>query len=102
MGSSSAYSEWIVPVATFVEAQTNLVIMNTGTEAANVEWEALDESEFVDLDSIVVEPETIAIVPVEVGVGVYGVSVTADRPVSVGWSVAGDQGVALVAGIALR
>lgn len=102
VGTSSASSQWIVPVATLLGAETSLFIMNTGTETAVVEWEALGESEYVAGGTVEVAADTVAEVPVEVGVGVYGVSVESDRPISVGWSISGEEGVALVAGIALR
>ena len=55
----------------------------------------------IDAFEITVEPGTIAGVPVDVGVGTFGFTVTSDRSISVAWDITGPQGVAFVAGIAI-
>lgn len=102
VGAPQPNSEWIVPVATFPGSETTVWVMNTGTDAAVVEWEALGETEYPVGGSVEVPPESTLGIPIEVGIGVYGVSVSSSLPVSVAWGLAGDQGVALSAGVALN
>ncbi len=99
VGSARPSSEWIVPVDTLPGSQTTLWIMNTGIETAQVDFSALSEGEYPVGDDVIVESGSIIGIPVDVGIGIYGYRLSADRPITVAWSIDGDRGVALVAGI---
>ncbi len=98
VGLRAPSSTWIVPLDTLLDSLTTVWIMNPGDGQANVTVLALSEGE-VDPVSIVVEPGTTQAYPIDVGIGIYGLSIEADSPVSVAWEIAGERGVALVAGI---
>lgn len=100
VGASSASSKWIVPLDTLLDSETTLWVMNNTQEVAEVSLLPLAETDFPSFE-ITVEPGTIVGVPVDVGVGIFGFSVTSDRPVSVAWDITGPRGVAFVAGIAI-
>lgn len=91
---------WIVPLDTLPNAETSMWLMNTGTEQATVSYAPLGDLEPVPADPIVVPAESIVEVPVEVGIGFYGYRIEADRPITVAWTIHGEPGAALVAGIA--
>lgn len=99
IGSPSVSTSWIVPLTTLIGSDTTLWIMNGGSEAASVTLLPLGEGEFLAEEVIMLEPGTIAGVPVDVGVGTFGYEVVSDLPVSVAWEISGDRGVALVTGI---
>ena len=73
--------------------------MNPGDGPANVTVLALSEGEVAPV-IITIEPGTIQAFRIDVGIGIYGLSIEADSPVSVAWEIAGERGVALIAGIA--
>jgi hypothetical protein len=100
VGAPSTSSKWIVPLDTLLESETTVWIMNNTDSAATVSLLPLAETELPAFE-ITVEPGTIAGVPVDVGVGTFGFTVTSDRSISVAWDITGPQGVAFVAGIAI-
>ena len=100
VGLSRPSSQWIVPIDSLPGSNTTLWLMNTGTEDAAVTYEPLGETEYTEPSPIVVPAESVVGVPVDVGIGHYGYTISADRPISVAWEISGDRGVALVAGIA--
>lgn len=99
VGTARPSSDWIVPVDSLPGADTTLWIMNSSTEPASVSFGPLGEIEYSVLDLVQVPPESIVGIPVDVGIGIYGYVISADRPVSVAWEISGDRGVALVAGV---
>ncbi|MGI9665501.1 MAG: DUF5719 family protein [Acidimicrobiia bacterium] len=99
IGSARPSSNWIVPVDSLPGADTTLWIMNSSSEPVSVSFGPLGEIEYSVLDLVQVPAESIVGIPVDVGIGIYGYIVEADRPVSVAWEIAGDRGVALVAGV---
>jgi hypothetical protein len=100
-GASTPASRWIVPIDTLVDAETTVWVMNTGTVPATLTVQPMEEAETPPFE-VIVGPETIIAVPVEVGVGVFGYSIVSDAPISVAWEIAGERGVALFSGIAVR
>ncbi len=98
VGLRSPSSAWIVPLDTLLDSTTTVWILNPGDGPANVTVLALSEGEVAPVN-IIVEPGTTQAFPIDVGIGIYGLSVEADSPVSVAWEIAGERGVALVAGI---
>jgi len=100
VGAPSTSSKWIVPLDTLLESETTLWIMNNTEEAASVSLLPLAETELPAIE-VTVEPGTVLGVPVDVGVGTFGFTVTSDRLVSVAWNITGPQGVAFVGGIAI-
>ena len=44
-------------------------------------------------------PALLVGVPVDGGIGIFGYRIEAARPVSVGWEIAGQQGVAITSGV---
>lgn len=99
VGSARASSSWIVPVDTVPGSETTLWIMNSGVDPVSVTYSQLGEVEYTLADTIEVPGESILGIPVDVGIGIYGYGVVADRPVSVAWEISGKQGVALTAGV---
>jgi hypothetical protein len=99
VGASSPSPNWMVPFDTLLDSETTVWVMNTGSEVAAVTLLPLSDGDLPPI-SILVEPGTTQAIPIEVGIGIYGVSVGADMPVSVAWTIVGDRGVALVAGVA--
>jgi hypothetical protein len=100
VGAPSTSSKWIVPLDTLLESETTVWVMNNTDGAATVSLLPLAETELPAFE-ITVEPGTIVGVPVDVGVGTFGFTVTSDRSISVAWDITGPQGVAFVAGIAI-
>jgi hypothetical protein len=100
VGATSTSSKWIVPLDTLLESETTLWVMNNTDGPAMVSLLPLAETELPAIE-ITVEPGTVVGVPVDVGVGTFGFTVTADRSVSVAWDITGPRGVAIVAGIAI-
>jgi hypothetical protein len=100
VGATSTSSKWIVPLDTLLESETTLWVMNNTDGPAMVSLLPLAETELPAIE-ITVEPGTVVGVPVDVGVGTFGFTVTADRSVSVAWDISGPRGVAIVAGIAI-
>ena len=98
-GSAMASSSWIVPVDTVPESETTLWIMNAGVDPVSVTYSQLGEVEYTLTETIEVPGESIIGIPVDVGIGIYGYGVEAERPVSVAWEIAGRQGVALTGGV---
>ncbi|MDJ0791043.1 MAG: DUF5719 family protein [Acidimicrobiia bacterium] len=102
VGSSRPSSEWIVPVDTIPGSETTLWILNPGTEPVSVDYQQLGEVEDPIRATIEVPAESTRGLAVEVGIGIYGYTVSASGPVSVGWDIVGDRGVALVSGIPVQ
>jgi hypothetical protein len=100
VGAPSTSSKWIVPLDTLLESETTVWVMNNTDGAATVSLLPLAETELPAFE-ITVESGTIVGVPVDVGVGTFGFTVTSDRSISVAWDITGPQGVAFVAGIAI-
>lgn len=100
VGAPSTSSKWIVPLDTLLESETTLWIMNNTDQAAAVSLLPLAETELPDIE-LTVEPGTVVGVPVDVGVGTFGFTVTSDQLVSVAWDIVGPRGVAFVSGIAI-
>jgi len=99
IGSARAASSWIVPVDTVPDSETTLWIMNAGVDPVSVTYSQLGEVEYTLTETVEVPAESIVGIPVDVGIGIYGYGVVADRPVSVAWEISGKQGVALTAGV---
>ena len=99
VGSARPSSEWIVPLDSLPGSRTTLWVMNTGTEPAQLSFSPLSEVEYAVNDSAVVEAGSVLGIPVDVGIGIFGYRISADRPITVAWSIEGDRGVALAAGI---
>jgi hypothetical protein len=99
VGAAAPSSQWIVPFDTVLDGVTTVWIMNGADEAATVTVQPLAENETPPFD-VVVEPGTILPILVDVGVGTFGYSMISTGPVSVGWDVVSDRGVALFAGVA--
>jgi hypothetical protein len=99
VGSPRAASSWIVPVDTVPDSETTMWIMNAGVDPVSVTYSQLGEVEYTLTETIEIPAESIAGVPVDVGIGIYGYGIVSDRPVSVAWEIAGPQGVALTAGV---
>lgn len=97
-GLRSGASKWIVPLDTLLDSLTTVWIMNPGDQPAGVTVVTLSEGEVTPV-VITVEPGTIQAFPIDVGIGIYGLSIESDTPVSVAWEIAGDRGVALSAGV---
>jgi hypothetical protein len=100
VGAPSTSSKWIVPLDTLLESETTLWVMNNTDGPASVSLLPLAETELPAFE-VTIEPGTIVGVPVDVGIGTFGFTVTSDRSVSVAWDISGPRGVALVAGIAI-
>lgn len=100
VGASTPSANWMVPLDTLLDSETTVWIMNTGSEVAAVSLLLLLADKDLPPVTIFVEPGTTQPFLVDVGIGIYGVSVSADTPVSVAWTIVGDRGVALVAGTA--
>ena len=100
VGAPSTSSKWIVPLDTLLESETTLWVMNNTDGPAQVSLLPLAETELPPFE-ITVESGTIVGVPVDVGVGTFGFTVTSDRAVTVAWDITGPRGVAIVAGIAI-
>lgn len=99
VGLRASSSKWIVPLDTLLDSLTTVWIMNPGDGPANVTLLPLAEGDVVPA-VITIEPGTTQPFPIDVGIGIYGLSIDADSPVSVAWEIAGERGVALSAGIA--
>lgn len=99
-GLSRPSRSWIMPLDSLVGSSTSMWMMNTGTDPANVTATPLGDLQFAaPAEEIVIPPESILEIPVEVGIGYYGYQVDSDQPITVAWVVTGDRGVALVSGI---
>ena len=99
IGSSHPSSEWILPLDTLPGSETTVWIMNSGTEPARAQVGPIGDVDYEDFVSVEVPAESILGIPVDVGIGIYGYTVNADRPVSVAWAIAGNRGVALASGV---
>jgi len=100
VGSSRTATSWIVPLDTIPGSETTLWMMNSGGDDAAVTILPLGESEFLIEDSIQVPAGSIVGLSVDVGVGTFGYEVRSDTPITVAWEIVGNNGVALVSGIA--
>jgi hypothetical protein len=99
VGASTPSPNWMVPLDTLLDSETTVWVMNTGSEVAAVSLLPLSDGDIAPI-TIFVEPGTTQAVPIDVGIGIHGLSVSADSPISVAWTIVGDRGVALVAGVA--
>lgn len=99
VGSARPSSDWIVPLDTLPGSETTLWLMNTGAAPVQVAFNPLSEVENAVGGTVTVDAGSIFAVPVDVGIGIFGYSISADRPITVAWSIAGDRGVAIAAGI---
>ena len=99
VGAAAPSSNWMVPLDTLLDSETTVWVMNTGSEVAVVTLLPLSDGD-IPPTTIFVEPGTTHAVTIDIGIGIYGVSVSGDAPVSVAWTIVGDRGVALVAGVA--
>ena len=99
IGVSRPSSSWVIPVDTFPNATTTLWVMNTSTEPVAVDVAPIGETDYAALESFEIPAESIVGVPVDGGIGIFGYRIEAARPVSVGWEIAGQQGVAITSGI---
>jgi hypothetical protein len=102
VGLARPASEWLVPLDTLPDAETTMWILNAGLEPVSVVYEPLGELEYVLGEPVIVAPESILGVPVEVGIGYFGYRVVADGPVTVAWTIHGQRGVAFASGIAVQ
>jgi hypothetical protein len=100
VGAPSTSTTWIVPLDTLLESETTLWVMNNTDVPASASLLPLGETELPDIE-ITIQPGSIVGVPVDVGVGTFGFTVTSDRLVSVAWDITGPRGVAFVSGIAV-
>lgn len=100
VGIARPSSEWIVPIDTLPQNATTMWILNSGVSPVTAHVAPLGEVEYHgEDDTITIEPGSIVGIPVDVGIGVYGYSVSADGPVSVAWEMSGERGAVLVAGV---
>jgi hypothetical protein len=98
VGAAAPATQWIVPFDTVLDGETTVWIMNGGAEVASVTVQPLAENETPPFE-VVVEPGTILPIVVDPGVGTFGFSLTSTVPISVGWDVVSERGVALFAGV---
>jgi len=104
VGSVEPSARWLVPgVGLTPDTTATIWIMNTGPDAATVTVTDLSGDGPLLSEKRLVEGGSLVGIPLATGdrPGVEGYLIESSEPISVAWSIAGERGVAFLAGVAV-